>query len=88
MDEKMAGCVKETSSRGIEQGFENVSRAIDSLCDVVTEIDSGNMPKPHGEEPEVPSRSISELVKETPKILVEIAEKIRDQSNRLRDLLL
>ena len=88
MDEKMAGCVKETSSRRIEQGFENVLRAIDSLCGVVTEIDSGNMPKVHGEEPEVPSRSISELVKETPEILGEIAEKISGQSSRLRDLLL
>ena len=83
MDEK----IRETSSGRIEQGFIDISMAINSLEDIITEIDNGNMQKVR-KEPEFTSRSISELVKETPKILGEIAEKITAQSSRLRDLLL
>ena len=84
MDEKN----RETSSGRIEQGFIDLWMAINSLEDLITEIDNGNMPKVR-KEPEIFTlSSISELVKETPKMLKEIAEKIRNQSNRLRSLIL
>ena len=84
MDEKN----RETSSRRIEQGFIDLWMAINSLEDLITEIDNGNMPKVR-KEPEIFTlSSISELVKETPKMLKEIAERIRNQSGKLRDLIL
>lgn len=82
-------CVKsEKTNERIEQELRNVSRAMDSLEDVITEIDNGAIPQPRNKDPESLTRSISELIKGMPKLLEEIAEGIRNKSSRLRDLVL
>ena len=82
-------CVKnEKTNEKIEQELRNVSRAIFSLESIIHEIDIGKMLKVPIEAPEIPSRSISELIKETPKMLKEIAERIKNLSSRLRGLIL
>ena len=87
MDKKE--CVKnEKTNERIEQELRNVSRAMDSLEDVITEIDNGAMTQLRNKDPESLTRSISELVKEIPKTLGEIADKIGAQADRLRKLLL
>ena len=82
-------CVKnEKTNERIEQELRNVSRAIDSLEDVITEIDNGAAPQLSNKDPESLTRSISELIKEMPKILEEIAEGIRNKSSKLKSLIL
>ena len=82
-------CVKsEKINERIEQKLRNVSRAMDSLEDVITEIDNSAMTQLRNKDPESLTRSISELIKEMPKLLEEIAEGIRNKSSRLRDLVL
>ena len=87
MDEKE--CVKdEKTNKRIEQELRNVSRTLDSLEDVIIEIDSGDVSQPDAKDQESLTRSISGLIKEMPKMLEEIAENVRSKTSRLRDLVL
>ncbi len=85
MEEKTC---KEANNRRIEDGFLNVVKELDSLDSLLQEIETGSKNEDGIEKLITEARSISELIKETPKILGDIAEKIRNQSSKLRDLIL
>ena len=74
----------------IIEALNSLDEAFKSLVNVITEIDTGEEP---GKSPTPissidASRSISELIKSIPSELTEYAEKIENQIDRLRSLVL